>query len=217
MLIAAIGDIHGCCEELDLLLERVLRWFNGRDGKIVFLGDYIDRGPDSRGVIDRLRNWNEPNIEAVFLRGNHEEMMIQKIIYDNIWGNVWRNNGGMQTLISIGSEDIVEYSQWLEANTVLTYATDGLLFVHAGINPDHSLEEQTSEDYLWIRNKFLRHTGSFGPMIVHGHTPMDKPEIKPNRINLDTACCYGGALSAGLFENDKLVSVISVPRLAAQQ
>ncbi len=212
-LIAAIGDIHGCLEEMNQLIDKVLDWFNGREGKIIFLGDYVDRGPDSKGVIDRLRNWQHPTVEIVILLGNHEELMIQSVLYDDdSMAGVWMRNGGFQTMVSIGEENLREYSQWLEANTVLTYKTEKHFFVHAGVNPSHSMADQTRQDYLWIRDRFMRNTAPYenGIRIVHGHTAKNDAEIMHNRINLDTACCYGEKLTAGLFENDEFVRTISV-------
>ncbi len=220
MLIAAIGDVHGCRAELDILLERVLKWFDGREGKLIFLGDLVDRGPDVRGVLDRVMNWDVPHIELILLRGNHEEMMIETVLYNSYrHERTWmhKDSGGEQTKISLGYE-LEDYARWLNYNMIPTYATPKHLFVHAGVNPKYSLDDQIERDTLWIRSKFLDHMEPYenGIKIVHGHTPTigDVLELTPNRIGVDTGCVFGGKLTAVMFEDDVMVKSVSVPCLS---
>jgi serine/threonine protein phosphatase 1 len=208
-LIAAIGDIHGCSKQMDSIIEMIRLTFSGRKGKIVFLGDYVDRGPDSKGVIDRLMNWNDPLIDIVLLRGNHEDMMIKDLIHNDFnMGNTWRGNGGMATIFSIGHEDVEYYAKWLNRNTVVRYEEDNLIFVHAGLNPSNPTDDQKDTDMMWIRNEFLHSGHNFGKRVVHGHTPRSDVEVCFNRINLDTGCCYGGKLSAAIFEDGNLITTL---------
>lgn len=212
--IAAIGDIHGCLTELEALSKKILDWFGDDEGTLVLLGDLVDRGPDTKGVLDWVKAWNNSKINLVVLKGNHEELMIQSLLYDDEQHRkCWMVNGGMAAVISMGWQGGVEYSKWLES-ICLTEYRDGLLyFVHAGVNPARKLDEQLEQDKLWIRDKFLKHSAPYekGTIIVHGHTVHEKVEVKENRINLDTGCCFGGSLSCALFQDGVLVRVISEP------
>lgn len=224
-VVYAIGDIHGESEKLDLLHAMIRADARSRAAErkvAVYLGDYIDRGLDCPGVVERLVGDPLPGFESVFLKGNHEEFMMQFLeTGDNSSG--WFHNGGLNTLEGYGV-DIRGHSLWRQDSGELRDALDenlpdrhrqflealdlyhvegGYLFVHAGIWPGRALKDQTSADLLWIRNRFLDSGEDHGFMVVHGHTPCDFPEIKPNRIGIDTGACYGGKLTALALEGEK--------------
>lgn len=217
-MIAAIGDVHGCAQELGELIAKVLPHFGDREGELVLLGDYIDRGPDSKGVIDILRNWDHPTVKLVPLMGNHDYMMVQSVLHDDremmeIW--LTDDSGGAMTIMSM-TDKIADYARWMEANLLSSYHVGDLFFCHAGIDPDYGIAEQEDDDLLWIREPFLSHKGDFGARVVHGHSPaFGAPEIKHNRVNLDTGCVFGGFLSAAIFGDDESLIAIETadPRL----
>ena len=200
----AIGDIHGCADELVRLLDAV----PGRaDDTIVFVGDYIDRGHDSRGVIDYLLRWRTRTpARTVFLKGNHEDMALDYLGREGQWGEAWLRNGGVATLRSYGIDphtsraDVaahmppthVEFMSALE--TSLRWS--GYLVVHAGIRPGVPWELQRTEDLLWIREEFLDQPHDLDATVVFGHTPHRRVvDGQPYRIGIDTGCVYGGALT----------------------
>lgn len=224
-VIYAIGDIHGESSKLDLMHSMIRADARGRaaDRKVVvYLGDYVDRGPDSAGVVERLVGDPLPGFETVFLKGNHEEFMLHFLeTGDSASG--WFHNGGLDTLEGYGVE-VRGHSLWRPDSGELRDALDeklpdshrrflealdlyhiegDYLFVHAGIRPGRALEEQTAADMLWIRNRFLESNKDHGFMVVHGHTPRDFPEIRPNRIGIDTGAVYGGKLTALALEGEK--------------
>jgi serine/threonine protein phosphatase 1 len=207
MLIIAIGDIHGCYDKLIQLLARCRDYAAGRPHRFVFIGDYIDRGPDSRAVVQHLIDLDRSSGQHVFLRGNHEGMLLHALL-DPDAAEHWLANGGRATLASynVGSPDQIPtaHVDWLTTRP-LTY-DDGLrLFVHAGVNPNRPLDKQSRQDLLWIREPFLSSEKDFGRLIVHGHTPLrsGRPDVRPNRVNLDTAAVYGGPLTAAVFVDDR--------------
>ena len=199
-----IGDIHGCLDQVQRLVELCERDAGAQRAKFVFLGDYIDRGPDSRNVIDfliDLQKWSPD--EIICLRGNHEELLLAAVDAPD-WEENWLRNGGIQTLQSYGAATVATIPQdhidWIRS--LPKFHDDGLrFFVHAGVHPDRPLESQDEHDLLWIREPFLSSTKDFGCLVVHGHTPLSsgKPDIHFNRLNLDTAAVYGGPLTAALF------------------
>jgi serine/threonine protein phosphatase 1 len=202
----AVGDIHGCHHALLELLSLCRDHAEQRTHRFVFIGDYVDRGPDSRAVIATLRDLErQAPDDVVCLMGNHEEMMLTAIDSgDPTW---WFNNGGRETLLSYGTRDPAGLPQedvaW--ARSLRLYFDDGKrFFVHAGIDPDLPLDAQPREALLWIRGVFHHETRDYGRLIVHGHTPTRdaRPEIRPNRINIDTACVYGGVLTAAVFTSE---------------
>lgn len=211
MLTAAIGDIHGCLNELIELVRLVQQ--KHEIGKWIFIGDYIDRGPDSKGVIDFIKDFHlnpKCNAGVYALRGNHEEMLLDtyKHLLDLSW---WFGNGGEATVKSFGNINArhipQEYIEWMDSR--LYYHDDGKrFFVHAGVNQKPP-EKTPKEDMLWIRDSFLKGNKSWGRYIVHGHTPyMDKMISKtPYRLNLDSGCVYGGHLTCAIF-NDEQVEAI---------
>lgn len=217
MLTIAIGDIHGMADKLDCLLDRVSGYLatdhSGERFRFVFLGDYIDRGPNSLEVLERVRDLQSKG--AICLRGNHEQLMIRSC--DTATGLIsFLRNGGVQTLASFGSgERLSEWIDWA-SELPLTYEDDLRLFVHAGIRPNVALDRQRDEDLTWIRSAFLDHPGPFPKYVVHGHSPTlflpgatRTPHILPHRCNLDTGAVYGGPLSAAVF-SDKQATPIAI-------
>jgi serine/threonine protein phosphatase 1 len=221
-LVYAIGDCHGC---LDLLLSLESKIVADASGKastskiIVYLGDYIDRGPDSASVLDHLVAGPPPGFEAAYLLGNHEEMLLQFLYGSEERALLWLLNGGKQTLISYGldltgleAEGALEtlrselraripgsHLVFLE-NLKLTHEEGDFLFVHAGLRPGVSLPAQRREDMLWVRDAFLKSSQNFGRIVVHGHTPDNEPVERPNRIGIDTGAVYSGTLTALALE-----------------
>ncbi|WP_300033155.1 metallophosphoesterase family protein [uncultured Roseobacter sp.] len=219
----AIGDIHGQFEDLQRVLA-LIEADGGKDAEIVFVGDYVDRGPDSKAVVQLLLDAQTQGRPWRMIKGNHDRYLTRfldfRIVHDPATRPdlFWLNPrlGGDKTLASYGvqAEDggpLVEIQQEAIAavpqahrdflnNLPLTHAQGDLLFVHAGIRPKVPLERQVEDDLLWIRQPFLEHRKSFGPLIVHGHTALDHPEHAGNRINLDGGAGYFRPLHAAVFE-----------------
>ena len=210
----AVGDIHGRLDLLDRLLDMIAAYetaYPCASTRLIFLGDYIDRGAHSRGVIERLVHGIPGSLRADFLRGNHEAVMLRCLEGPEMFAN-WAANGGLTTVKSYG----VDLSFAVDAHTVLSQLREALpethlaflrglkttmevgdyFFVHAGVRPGVPLASQSEEDCLFIRGKFLKHQGSFGKMVVHGHTPVSEPEVLANRIGIDTGSFFSGRLTA---------------------
>ncbi len=212
----AIGDTHGCAARLTSLHDKIIADLATHPVArplLVHLGDYVDRGPDSAGVLARLAK-PIPGLPMVNLMGNHDRMMLDALARDAAAEAVslWLGNGAGPTLESYGASARQPESwtrvpdadlQWLSALPD-RFATGGYLFVHAGIRPDRGLEEQDETDLLWIREPFLSWRESLPAVIVHGHTPAPAPEIRPHRIGLDTGAVMGGDLTCGVFEADEV-------------
>lgn len=198
----AIGDIHGMSSMLDDLLLHL-----PDEGIVVFLGDYIDRGRDSYGVINRLIALQQER-EVVFLRGNHEELCLDSLSGNSEAVHTWLANGGLATIQSYQQHSLEEHVDFLMA-TRLMYETEDYIFVHAGLAPNIPLEENSAEECLWIRYDFLLSDYDWGKIVIHGHTPTRNfvPEAKPNRINIDTGAFFGGRLSALLLPEGEVIAV----------
>lgn len=210
MLTFAIGDIHGCLAPLTGLLDQCRRFADGRPSKFVFLGDYIDRGPDSRDVVQTIMDMQAASPDIIGLCGNHEELLHEADTRDGM--AQWLINGGGTTLRSYGvtsPKDIPpEHIFWL-LKLSLSH-DDGLrFFAHAGIRPGILLDQQTRDDLLWIREPFLSSVVDHRRLIVHGHTPLRSgtPDIRPNRINLDTGAVFGSPLTAAVFNGTQRMPV----------
>jgi serine/threonine protein phosphatase 1 len=189
----AVGDIHGCLDHLENLLDKVRPVTADR---IVFLGDYVDRGPESRGVIEYLIDFARRFPATVFLKGNHEQMFL-----DFLSGRdrlTFLINGGTATLDSYrkeaGSHIPGEHREFLQ-RLVPFYETDRFIFVHAGLRPGLPLHKQSEEDFLWIREDFLNSDFDWGKTIVYGHTPGREPFFGHHRIGVDTGAVYGRMLT----------------------
>lgn len=192
MSLIAIGDVHGCPLSMDALFDRIQPT---KDDTLVFIGDYIDRGPDSKGVIDRLLTLQD-EYTCVFLRGNHEELLLGYL--DRGEYDLWAINGGIQTLASYGihgegvslPEEHVDFVR----STLLYYETDEFFFVHAGIRPTMTVAENLAENdpmvFLWERGHLKASHTPWEKTVVCGHTPVSDPVDRPHLINVDTGCVF---------------------------
>lgn len=219
MRIYAIGDIHGRLDLLKVLVERINADFaqSGASQQIIIcVGDYVDRGLSSKGVIDFLIDGMPKKAECRFLMGNHEEAFLQ-FMDDPAIGPRWKDFGGLETLHSYGVEiasNALKDARWFaEARDELnrnipqrhlaflrdlemTAEYGDYYFVHAGIRPGVKLNRQINVDQLWIRDVFLTDRRDHGKVIVHGHTPVMEVDVQPNRIGIDTGAYLTNNLSA---------------------
>ncbi|MBL8673147.1 MAG: serine/threonine protein phosphatase [Alphaproteobacteria bacterium] len=218
-IVYAIGDVHGRRDLLAALRRSVFDDAAQRIEKrrvLVYLGDYVDRGPESRGVVQMLRDEPLPGFETVMLRGNHEDMLVQAA--DGGSGDIieaWLTYGGIETLRSYGAPEPVlsrlrhdsdpagevvrEFVPQADIDWMRSLAhhhrEGGYLFVHAGIRPGVAFDQQRTEDLMWIRDPFLKSDADLGAVVVHGHTPRRQPEVRRNRINVDTGAFATGVLT----------------------
>jgi serine/threonine protein phosphatase 1 len=219
-----VGDIHGRLDLLDrviLAISRDIELHPVSACLTVTLGDYLDRGPDSRGVLDRLVNNPFPT-DFVAMKGNHEELF-ETFLRNPSVADQWRHLGGLETLHSYGVQvrplmDGRNYKQAAEAlrsavprahleflGSLRLSLTVGKYFLcHAGVRPGVPLEDQSAKDLLWIREPFLESREDFGKVIVHGHTPTEQPEVRPNRINIDTGAYMTGRLTCAALDGDSI-------------
>jgi serine/threonine protein phosphatase 1 len=220
--VIAIGDIHGRLDLLEPLLTRIERraaLFPGSRHVVICLGDLIDRGPDSAGVVERLMGGVQ-GCELVVLMGNHEDALLG-FLDDKPIGDAWRNFFGAEAFLqSYGIAGRQNFRQEKAAARLredmvaaippahigflrslrASYDIGDYLFVHAGVRPGVPLAEQEDRDLVWIRDEFLHSKQRFEKKIVHGHTPVRQPDFNRNRINLDTKAYVSGKLTAALFE-----------------
>jgi len=225
-LVYAVGDVHGRLDLLTPLLKTIAQDAAASQPAerpmLVFLGDYVDRGPDSAGVIEEvLALQAKGDFETRALKGNHEEALLEFLVQPT-FGPTWLDHGGGPTLASYGvappivrtdpagwaasrddfaealPERHLEFCRSLELMvTVGDYA-----FVHAGVRPGVALDRQAEKDLLWIRREFLEARGGFDKVIVHGHTPMQQPQLTRHRIGLDTGAFATGVLTAARLLDD---------------
>ena len=196
----AVGDIHGRADLLDKLLDRIVaeatRHADDKHRWLILLGDYIDRGPSSRAVVERLLNDPLPGFDTVRLLGNHEEALLD-FLDGRSDGQDWLSFGGLETLMAYGVPlrgDLDTEGRETELRDALSVGD--YLFVHAGVRPGISLEAQRRTDLLWIRDDFLRARSALpGKVVVHGHTICDLPQDLGHRINVDTGAFASGRLT----------------------
>jgi serine/threonine protein phosphatase 1 len=220
----AIGDIHGRLDLLELLLRRIDDDRAARPAKkefIIFLGDLIDRGPDSAGVVERLRGYRPAGAQAIFLGGNHEEVLLRILAGEKKILASWLKFGGAECLESYGIDaEALRHREEAEAIRLLqakipaehrrflesfadTFRFGDYLFVHAGIRPGVAIDAQDKADLRWIREPFLTDAKEHGCVVVHGHTIVDKVEERRNRIGIDTGAYQSGVLTALAIEDDQ--------------
>jgi len=211
----AIGDVHGCLDQLTLLLGRIARDNAARPPVdklyVVTVGDLIDRGPDSKGVIDLLMTRPLPSASFVFLMGNHEELFLRILDGDDSALPHWLEYGGFECALSYGADpDMLvgrDGGREVRAHVPRHHAAflrsfgDGFRFgdyliVHAGIRPGRAVEQQSVEDMRWIRRDFIESDADHGVVVVHGHTIFEDPDERPNRIGIDTGAYSTGRLTA---------------------
>lgn len=234
----AIGDIHGhigLLEDIHALIEQD-KQENGA-APVVHVGDLVDRGPNSRGVVELLSNGIKAGKDWVVLKGNHDRMFTRFLRDPHepepglrealSW--LHPRLGGAETLASYGIRAAGDrpiapvHAEALEAvpqahrdfidGNPTWHRIGDALFVHAGIRPGIAIEDQDETDLVWIRAPFLEHTQSFGPLVVHGHTAIDAPTHYGNRVNIDSSAAYGGPLSAIALEGDEVFHLTAKGRL----
>ena len=202
MRLIAIGDIHGEIDKLTSLLDKISP---KKDDTLVFLGDYIDRGYNSKEVISTLLKLKKA-ANCIFLLGNHEDMLLRtKETRKEEDISFWLFNGGITTLNSYGDYvNIFKTHGNFFENLKLYYPTNDYLFVHAGIRPDKLLESQEKEDFLWIRDNFIYKKHKLKKKVIFGHTAFDKPYIEDDKIGIDTGCGkYSDSPLTALICNDE--------------
>jgi serine/threonine protein phosphatase 1 len=210
--ILAIGDIHGCNSLLKRLLDRIR--IDPFTDTLVFIGDYLDRGPEVREVIGTLLDLKETCPNLICLRGNHESMFLD--YYLEGWDEeLFLENGGQNTLDSYGISRVdvrkgigfPENHLRFLTSLPLSHEIDEYFFVHAGLRPGIALADQSSEDLLWIRHEFIDASWDFGRTIVFGHTPLSKPLLEKNKIGIDTGAVYGGRLTCVELPSRRITQV----------
>ncbi|MDW6004662.1 metallophosphoesterase family protein [Vibrio mangrovi] len=225
-LVYAVADIHGHDYLLEEMLDKIeqdMQETTETKPLVIFLGDYIDRGPDAKRVVDLLiRASRVRNMACVFLLGNHEQWLID-FMHSSVILPVWGCQGGLETLLSYGVPQKMILSGILDAEVadevrhvfldllpeshlsffqslVNHFELGDYFFVHAGIDPNRPLHQQRKEDLIWIRHPFLSSKQDFGKVIVHGHTPSEHVESLPNRINLDSGIYIRHVLNCAVLE-----------------
>ncbi len=210
----AIGDIHGCPDELRAILKAIAP---AAGDTIVFVGDYVDRGPSARDVVETALDLEKGPAECVFLKGNHEDMMMSFLGKPGNYGESFLFNGGIATLDSYGlregdlenaAERLPDTHMDFMGRLAVSYLRPPYLFVHAGIMPTRQLEEQQTEDMLWIRQEFIFNPHRIDATVVFGHTPMRGVMIDlPYKLGIDTGLVYGGKLTCVEFNEGVLYQV----------
>jgi serine/threonine protein phosphatase 1 len=225
--IYAITDIHGCADLLQQLfavIDRDLATLGSKRAIHVFMGDYIDRGPESSQTIDLLIERGRKH-ESVFLKGNHEAFLFD-VLKEPSQLESWKKYGGLQTLASYGlrpslNPDAAEQSELIRQLALiipphqrrffnglrLRFVCGDFFFVHAGVRPGVPLAKQQEHDLLWIREEFLASEEHFGKYVVHGHTPVREPDIRSNRANIDTGAYATGNLTLLTIQGDSMLAL----------
>jgi serine/threonine protein phosphatase 1 len=216
--IYAVGDIHGCARQLTALHETIARDWGRRPAEsalLLHIGDYVDRGADTAGVIARLVDGCPiPGMDMVNLMGNHESTMLDALSGERAAGTDWLFAGGKAALRSYGIDPEGSRDRWATGiprahqdflrNLILMHREGGYAFIHAGVRPGIPLESQDRDDLLRARQPFLYSDADFGAVVVHGHTLVKAPVVRHNRIAIDTGAVFGGKLTCVVLEADTL-------------
>jgi serine/threonine protein phosphatase 1 len=216
-----IGDIHGRVDllyRLHALIDQDFAQSGGTSVHVIYLGDYIDRGSDSAAVLERLARGHSDFVNVGLVRGNHEEMLL-RFLKDPSVGPSWLHLGALETLASYGidtlkvlrkdgyaglsrqlNEALPAHHLELLESLKSSITVGDYFFCHAGVRPGVPLDQQRAEDLAWIRTSFLESRNDFGKVVVHGHTPTEQPDIRHNRINIDTGAYASGHLTCLVLE-----------------
>ncbi|MDP2133720.1 MAG: metallophosphoesterase [Sulfuritalea sp.] len=225
-VIYAIGDIHGRLDLIDAIHQRIAADAMRRTARrrqVVYLGDYVSRGPDSRGVVDRVREWLPEGFERITLKGNHEDLMLRFLEGEIGTGRHWLDYGGLEAMAAYGV-DIADRDARDDASVIalgdglarrlppshleffralrISHRAGDYLFVHAGVRPGVPLSRQSDRDCLWIRKAFLHSDADHGAVIVHGHCISEQPEMRHNRIGIDTGAYRSGVLTCLVLDGE---------------
>ncbi|HSU06330.1 MAG TPA: metallophosphoesterase family protein [Acetobacteraceae bacterium] len=219
MRVYAVGDVHGCLDRLIAIHSDIAADLAERpvaEPLLIHMGDYVDRGTDSAGVVALLAGADHPlSGRVVNLMGNHEDLLLSAVERHSAESaQLWLINGGANSLHSWGIPRTTPPAEWADRvppehlsfvrGLALSHAAGGYVFVHAGVRPGSPLGQQSRHDLLWIREPFLSSATDFGAVIVHGHTPRLRPELRRNRIGIDTGAVMGGALTCAVLEADRV-------------
>jgi serine/threonine protein phosphatase 1 len=238
-LVYAVGDVHGRLDVLAPLVRDIVEDARGADEPpmLVFLGDYVDRGPDSRGVVDLILELAAARqFEVRTLKGNHEEALLQ-FLDEPSFGATWMEHGGATTLASYGVQPPTQRTDeeaWARTSAAFAKAlpaehrrfyeglelmvtTGDYAFVHAGVRPGVPLDRQEEHDLLWIRREFIEERAAFEKVIVHGHTPLEEPQLTPHRLGIDTGAYATGVLTAVRLEGEAQKVMQAKARRGVQQ
>lgn len=218
----AVGDVHGRLDLLTFVLARIAEDAADAPARrvLVGLGDYIDRGPDAAGVLERLTAGPPPGFEAVLLKGNHEDSLLRFLAGDDRAAVSWLGNGGRETLDSYGIEppprwaELVDFGALRRAlrqavpaahlallsRLAACHREGGYLFAHAGVRPGVDLDTQSPDDLMWIREPFLSSDADLGAVVVHGHSITPEPVVRSNRIGIDTGAYQTNRLTCLVLE-----------------
>ena len=226
-VVYAIGDVHGCSDLLEQIhagIDHDARLRKATRHVVVYLGDYFSRGVDSRAVVERVLTWRPPGWEIVTLKGNHEDLIVRFLDGDLRTGMHWFDYGGVEALAHYGIPiaDPVARDETTAAamRELLLYAlpTDhvgfllglsashregGYFFAHGGVLPGVPLEAQSERDLIWIRKRFLHSEADHGAVVVHGHCISAEPEVRPNRIGIDTGAFESGILTCLVLDGEE--------------
>ena len=218
-VIYAIGDIHGRLDLLDRIHQAIIDDASQRAAsrrQVVYLGDYVSRGPDSAGVIDRVRDWFPDGFSRIALKGNHEDLLLRFLDGEIDTGRHWLDFGGLEAMTAYGM-DIPDREARDDASVIalgkelalrlpvlhldflhdlqISHTAGDYFFVHGGVRPGIPLQEQSERDCLWIRKTFLHSEADHGAIVVHGHCISEEPEVRRNRIGIDTGAYRSGILT----------------------
>jgi serine/threonine protein phosphatase 1 len=234
-VVYAIGDIHGCSDLLACIQRGIaldLRMRPAARRVVVYLGDYISRGPDTRRVLDQVIAWRPDGVEIVTLKGNHEQLLLRFLDGDLKAGGHWLAYGGLDAIAHYGidaSPDPTALPQLRhqlaaalpEAHTrllrglALNHREGDYLFVHAGITPGVALDAQTDRDQVWIRERFLQSPLDHGAVVVHGHCISTEPQVRHNRIGIDTGAYQSGVLTCLVLDGGERAFLQTSPATTA--
>ena len=225
-VVYAIGDIHGRLDLLERIQQSIADDAARRAAsrrQLVYLGDYVSRGPDSAGVVDRVRAWLPEGFQRITLKGNHEDLLLRFLDGEIDTGRHWLDYGGLEAMAAYGVA-IADQEARDDASVValrrdlagripashldffrtlqISHTAGDYFFVHGGVKPGVPLSKQSARDCLWIRKTFLNSNADHGAMVVHGHSISDQPEIRHNRIGIDTGAYRSGVLTCLVLDGE---------------